>query len=240
MEDEEEQSEVAGPGKGDRGLEHCRGCFVRVVEHEQRRALAFLRGAKRPQGRVRAPGPGCVVDGCPGPLELGRELSGEAGLADALGAAEEGNLGAPGFGVLPALAQPAQLAVATGQQRGATLELARQLARGRAHGEGGVVAEDGLLQLPQLGAGLDPDLLDQRPMRVAICRHRFGLPSGAVEGEHALRVEALVQGVLGDKRLESSEHVGVAPGGEFGVDRQLDRPQMQFLESPDLRPCEGL
>ena len=55
------------------------------------------------------------------------------------------------------------------------------------------MAEDGLLELAQLGAGLDPDLPGQRPMRVAICLDRLGLPSGAVEGEHALRMEALVE-----------------------------------------------
>ncbi len=130
--------------------------------------------------------------------------------------------------------------VPPGEEWGAALELARQLVQRWARREGGVVAEDGLLQLAQLGAGLDPDLLDQRPVRIAICLHRLGLPSGAVEGEHTLSVEALAEGVLGDKRLEASDDVGVVPGGELGVDRKLDRPQMQLLEPPDLRRCEGL
>ena len=102
------------------------------------------------------------------------------------------------------------------------------------------MAKDGLLQLAQLGARLDPDLPGQRPMRVAICLDRLGLPSSAVEGEHALRMEVLVEGVLGDQRLEASEHIRVSPGGELGIDRQLNRPQVQLLEPSNLRPCEGL
>ena len=144
------------------------------------------------------------------------------------------------LGLRPALAEPAQLALPPGKERGAALELARQLLLERAGVEGGVVAEDGLLELAQLGAGLDPDLRDQRPVRVAVGLDRLGLAPGAVEGEHALRMEALVGRVLGDQRLEASEHIGVAPGGELGVDRQPDRPQVQLLEPPDLRPCEGL
>jgi hypothetical protein len=102
------------------------------------------------------------------------------------------------------------------------------------------VAEDRLLQVAELGAGLDPDLLDQRPVGGAVALHRLGLASGAVEGEHALRMEALVGGVLSDQRLEASEYIGVAPSGELGVDRQPDRPQVKLLEAADFGSRERL
>ena len=202
--------------------------------------LAPLRGMDRLQGGVGGTGARRVEDRRPAALYLDRELGREPGLADAARAADERSSSAFPLGLRPAIAQPAPLALPPGKERRAALELARQLLLERAGVEGGVVAEDRLLELAQLGAGLDPDLLGQRPMRVAICLDRLGLPSGAVEGEHALRMEALVGGVLGDKRLEASEHIGVAPGGELGVDRQPDRPQVELLEPPDLRPCEGL
>ena len=48
------------------------------------------------------------------------------------------------------------------------------------------------------------------------------------------------QRLLGDQRLEPGDHLGVAPGGELGVDRQLERPQVKLLEPADLGPGEGL
>ena len=90
------------------------------------------------------------------------------------------------------------------------------------------------------GAGPRPDLRDQGPARLAVGLRRVGLPPGAVEGEHALGVEALVGGVLGDQRLELGDHLAVSARGELGVDRQLDRSQVKLLEPADLRPGEGL
>ena len=139
--------------------------------------------------------------------------------------------------LLPALAQPGQLALAPGEQRRADLELERQLCDRRRRVEGGVLGEDLLLEAAQLGPGLDPDLLAERPVGLAVGLQRLGLAPGAIEGEHALGVEALAQGLLRDQRLELGEHLVVAPGGELGVDRQLQRLQMKFLEPAGSRPA---
>jgi hypothetical protein len=146
-------------------------------------------------------------------LNLGGELGGEASLADAAGAAHEGNPKAPRFGLCPALAQPAELSLAPGQERRTALERARQLLLEGAGVEGWVLAEDRLLELAKLGAGPCPDLRDQGPAGLAVGLRRVGLPPGAVEGEHALGVEALVGGVLGDQRLELGYHLPVPAGG---------------------------
>src|SRR4029450_4387727 len=79
------------------------------------------------QGCVRRAGARDVEDHSPGALNLSGKLGGEASLADAAGAAHERNPGAPRFGLCPALAQPAELSLAPGEERGTALELARPL-----------------------------------------------------------------------------------------------------------------
>jgi hypothetical protein len=66
---------------------------------------------------------------------------------------------------------------------------------------------------------------------------RLRLAPGAIEGEHALRVQRLSQRLLGDQGLEPGDRLGVAPGDELGFDRQLDRPHVKLLEATDL--CGG-
>jgi hypothetical protein len=53
-------------------------------------------------------------------------------------------------------------------------------------------------------------------------------------------VKALSQRLLGDQRLELGRDLGVAPGGEVGVDRELVRLQVKLLQTPDLGQGEGL
>ncbi len=128
--------------EGGRGLDEGGRGIVGVVEDEQGRQLALLRGADRLQGGVGGSGAPGVEDRRPGALNLGGELGGETGLADAFWAADERNPGAPALGLRPALAQPAQLALAPGEERRAALELSAAAPavgdgrRGRGRGEG--------------------------------------------------------------------------------------------------------
>ena len=73
------------------------------------------------------------------------------------------------------------------------LELYGQLDDRQQRLEGRVLGEDLLLQAPELGARLDPDLLDQRRARLVVGLERLRLAPVAIEGEHALRVKALSQ-----------------------------------------------
>ena len=188
----------------------------------------------RVQGRLGGAGARRIQDRRPAALDLRGELGREPGLADAAGAADERNSGPSPLGLSPALAQPKQLALTPGEERRAALELGRQLLLDWARVEYRVLTEDGLLELAELGAGSRPDLRDQGPARLAVGLGGVGLPPGAVEGEHALGVEALVGRVLGDQHLELGDHLPVSAGGELGVDRQLDRSQVELLEPADL------
>ena len=99
--------------------------------------------------------------------------------------------------------------------------------------ERGILAEDGLLQLLERGAGIDPELVDERLSRDPVVLERLGLAAGPVLREHELRQQALAQGVLGDERLELGHELGVLAEREVGVDPPLDRQQVQILEAHD-------
>ena len=84
--------------------------------------------------------------------------------------------------------------------------------------ERGVLAQDRLLELAQLRPGLEPQLLVERAPSVAVGLERVRLPACAVEGEHELGARALVEGTLGDRRLQLGDELGVAAQLELGVD----------------------
>ena len=230
---------LAGEGRG--GLEHARGGVVGVVEHQQRRSVArggLGDGRQRPLG-------GCATAGVKhrrtGALDLACELGHEPRLADLRRAPRRGRRP-------PALRSPAPSACAARPARARVRRAAASRPRaGRAarrsatvrRGSGSWARICSCRRL-QLGARLDPDLLDQRLARLAVGLERLGLAPVAIEGEHALCVQALSQGLLGDQRLEPGDRLGVAPGGELGVDRQLDRPQVKLLEPADLGSGERL
>ena len=241
MQDADHERSALGLAGECRGrLEHRRRHVVGVVEHQQGRSVALpgLGDARqRGVGDLAAAG---VQDCGALALDLGRELGDEPRLADPDGPPDQGADDPALARPLPAPAQPGQLALAPGEQRRAALELGRQLCDRRRRIEGRVLGEDLLLQETQLGPGLDPDLLGERPVGLAVSLQGLGLSPGAIEGEHALGVKALAQGLLRDQRLESGEHLVVAPGGELGVDRELECPQMKLFEAADLGGGKGL
>ena len=137
--------------------------------------------------------------------------------------------------------QPAQLVVAADERRRARgVELARELGDRRLDVQRGVLAQDRVVQAPQLGARLDADLLDQRAPRSPVRLERLGLAPAAVEREHPLRVQPLAQRVLGQQRIDLADELVMAAGGQVRVDRQLRGRQPQLLEPADLRRRERL
>jgi hypothetical protein len=108
--------------------------------------------------------------------------------------------------------------------------------RNRAHwvfrsGQGIVLAEDRLLELPQRRARLDPELVDEHPPRGLVGLERLGLPAGAVEREHQLAAETLPERVLGDERLELAHKLGARTLGEPSVDQVFERGGVQLVEA---------
>ena len=63
--------------------------------------------------------------------------------------------------------------------------------------ERGVVGEDRLVEVMELGARLDPELLDEDLAGVAVGLQRVGLAAAAIQREHQLRVQPLAPRVLG-------------------------------------------
>jgi hypothetical protein len=80
----------------------------------------------------------------------------------------------------PLLTEGIELGLAARQRR-AGVELGRELDRvGRRRIELGILAQDRLVQAPQLRAGLDADLLHEHRPRLAVCVERLCLPAAAV------------------------------------------------------------
>src|SRR6185369_10076451 len=65
-----------------------------------------------------------------------------------------------------------------------------------------VLPQHRLLQLPQLRAGLDAELVHVQLARLAVELERVGLPPGAVQREHQERAWTLTQRLARDQLLE--------------------------------------
>ena len=166
-------------------------------------------------------------------------LEREPGLADAARADERQQPGAGPHQQLAYLLQLAltadQVAGGGGQRRG------RRLGAGRPVGvELGVVREDHALQPAQLGARLDPQLVDQHAPALAHDLQRLGLPAASVERDHQVPAQPLAQRLFGHQRPQLPHEVGVAAFGDLGGEPLLDRLHPQLLEPPDLALRERL
>ena len=95
-------------------------------------------------------------------------------------------LGDLGVAILLAVRRP------RGQHRDDLAGLVRRhrLGRGRRR-ERRILGEHGALQLLELRAGLDPELLDELRPRALVDVERVGLAPAAVEGHHQLPAQAL-------------------------------------------------
>ncbi len=103
-----------------------------------------------------------------------------------------------------------------------------------------VLAQHGVVQATELGTGLDADLLHEHAARIAIGGQRLSLPSGAVEREHALDVQPLLERMSRDERFELPDHLQVPSADEVLVDGQLAGAKPQLLEPADLGSRERL
>ena len=96
-----------------------------------------------------------------------------------------------------------------------------QVAAGSRRPERRVVAKDGALDLAQLGARIDAELVGECPARRLECRESLGLPARAVERQHVLRPQALTVRMLRNQLLELGHEAVVAAERELRVDPQL-------------------
>jgi hypothetical protein len=133
---------------------HLHWGAVGVVDHEEGRAAR--EGGEHGFGRS---GPRCVEHGAARPVDLARDLGGNAGLAHPIRADERDEARQP--------AEPPEHVIATDQRR-RRRELPRKLERGRLDVERGILAQDRLVQAAELGRRLDPDLVDQGVPRLPV------------------------------------------------------------------------
>src|SRR5262249_6816117 len=119
-------------------------------------------------------------------------------------------------------------------------EMAPRAELGRLDTERRVLAEDRLLQFPELGSGLQAQLIAQCPADPLEGGERVRLPSAPVEREHELPVEALAQRVIGDERLQLRYELEVPCEREIGIDPLLERDQTQLLQPGDIALRERL
>jgi hypothetical protein len=96
------------------------------------------------------------------------------------------------------------------------------------------------VQCAQLWSGLHTDLNDEDFARVPVGRQRLGLASGAVQREHALRVEPLGQRVRRHERIELADELAMPAGRQAALDGNLGRAQPQILQPANLRGGERL
>ena len=67
------------------------------------------------------------------------------------------------------------------------------------------------MELPQLAARLDAELLHEQPARGLVGGERVGLAARAVEREHQLAAKPFAKRMLRRERLELADELGVAP-----------------------------
>ena len=96
------------------------------------------------------------------------------------------------------------------------------------------------MELPQLGAGLDAEPVDEGGARGLVGLERLGLPPGPVQGEHQLGAEVLAERIRADERLELADQLRVAAVGEIVLDPLLEARESELLQAGDLGLGEAL
>ena len=86
------------------------------------------------------------------------------------------------------------------------------------------------MELAQLTAGLDPQLLDEHRSRLSVGVEGLGLTAAAVQAQHEPRAQPLAQRMCVDEPLELADELGVATERRVGADAVLERAHALLLE----------
>ena len=237
--DDEHRRRSHAVGELPHGGLHAVSGAIHVVEHRERRPVRVRRSGDHGLRPCRVVGGRGVEHSDPVTPKLIRQLGHEPRLADAGLSDDQHQAAGTAVRRAPALAEPTELHVAA-DQGGGDGQFGRQLERLRVEVERGILAQDRLLEIAELGPRLDPDRVDEGGARRAVGVERVRLPAAAVEGQHPLCVKPLRQRLLRDQQLELPDHLAVPAVRQVAVDGQLDRPQAKLLEPPDLGVRERL
>ena len=92
----------------------------------------------------------------------------------------------------------------------------RRPGRRRRRIERRVLPEDGRFQVPQLPAGINPQLPDERAAQPVECGQRIGLTATAIERQHEVGPDVLIQRIIGHHPLQLRHQGDMLSGGEPG------------------------
>jgi hypothetical protein len=103
----------------------------------------------------------------------------------------------------------------------------------------GVLLQDRPLELAQLLAGLQSEVLDQFAARPAVGLERIRLAPGPVEGEHQQRPQSLAERVADQQALQLRDRRGIVAELELGLEGILECGLMALVEVRALGAGEG-
>ncbi len=105
--------------------------------------------------------------------------------------------------------------------------------------QGRVVTENRLFELGHRRARGDAELIGEQAVQPRVAPQRVGLRSRAVEGDHQLTPEPLLERVLGHDALELADEGSVTTGRQVGVDPVTEGTETRRGEPRRLRGHEG-
>jgi hypothetical protein len=100
------------------------------------------------------------------------------------------------------------------------------------------MGEDRSLELLQLLARLQAEIVEEDAPRLLIGVQRVGLPARSIQRQHQLRPQPLEQRLARHERTELADEIGVAPERKIGVDPLLECRQAELFEALDLAAGE--
>ena len=106
--------------------------------------------------------------------------------------------------------------------------------------ECGVLPQDRRLELAELRARLEAEIIGERAASGLVRTQGVGLASGAVQAQHELCPKTLSVGVLGDECLKLGDERCIAAEREVGVDLLVENVEQQLLQPGDGLGGEGL
>ncbi|MBM7773407.1 hypothetical protein JOD54_003611 [Actinokineospora baliensis] len=166
-----------------------------------------------------------------------RPLHGERRLAHARGGGDHHDrsfVGARQQGV-----QCGQLARTTGEVPDPGGQLCRA-ARGGPGVQVGVAAQDGGVQVDQLAAGVDTELLGQPGAQGAEDAECVGVLAAPVQGQHAQPGQPLAGRMRGDQPGQLPGRLGVPTQTQLGVPQVFHRREPQLVQGVDLAAAPAL
>jgi hypothetical protein len=110
----------------------------------------------------------------------------------------------------------------------------RHRGRGRGCVEGGILPEDGRLQVAQLQAGVDAEFLIERAVQAPVGGQRVGLPAAAVQRQHELGLGLLIQRPGGHQLFQFGQQRGVLPGRQPGLEQGPPDRRAEQFQAPGL------